>query len=357
MDKNFWNGKKVLITGNTGFKGTWLTEILLSCNAEVFGYALENDCPESIYNVLNTQQRIESCIGDICDEQKLFDFIDKIKPEIVFHLAAQPIVRYSYKEPLETYRTNVIGTATLFECIKKIDSVKAVVNITTDKIYENNDKHEPFKEGDHLGGYDPYSASKACSEIVTSSYVNSFFNPEDYNKTHHTAIATARAGNVIGGGDFAPDRLIPDCIRAVRNNEKVLLRNPNSVRPWQNVLEPLALYILLAEKLYNHGTEFNGAWNIGPDYEDCLSVIEVLKKFRQYIPNLDFEILPNDNKQLHEAEMLKLNSEKAKKQLSFENRWNINNAVKYTAIWYQAQLNNENMYDVTSQIIKEYFNL
>ncbi|MCR4925391.1 MAG: CDP-glucose 4,6-dehydratase [Clostridiales bacterium] len=354
MNKAFWKNKKVLITGNTGFKGSWLSRILLNACADVYGYALPNECQKSIFNAIDLEKEVKCCYGDICDEEKLGNFIAECKPDVVFHLAAQPIVRLSYEIPVETYKTNVLGTAVLLNSLRKSQSVKAIVNVTTDKVYENNDKNSFFSERDRLGGYDPYSNSKACSELVTSSFVSSFFNPEEYGKTHSTAIATARAGNVIGGGDFAPDRLVPDLIRAYEKGEAVVLRNPNSVRPWQNVLEPLSLYIELAQRLYEKGTQYNGAYNIGPRKEDCLSVIEVIKKFSSYIP-LKFEISSNAVKAPHEAKLLTLNSQKAYDMLGFKDKWDIDSNIEYTALWYKKQIENENMKQVTDDIISTYF--
>ncbi len=354
MNKSFWNNKKVLITGNTGFKGSWLSCVLLGAGADICGYALENDCPKSIFNAIGLENAVDCHYGDICDEQRLGKIISQFRPEIVFHLAAQPIVRISYVTPLETYRVNVMGTATLLNCIRSADSVRTVVNVTTDKVYANDDKTAFFSETDNLGGYDPYSSSKACSELVTSAFVSSYFNPVEYGKSHKTAIATARAGNVIGGGDFAPDRLVPDCIRAVEQGSEVIIRNPEAIRPWQNVLEPLSLYITLAEKLYNDGTEYNGAWNVGPSAEDCVSVRNVIGKLQEYLPKLKVK-MGGDNSKLHEASLLTLNSEKIKQRLGFKSRWNIDEAVKYTALWYLYQLENKDMSEITDRIIGEYF--
>ncbi len=356
MNKDFWNGKRVLITGNTGFKGTWLSRILLNAEAEVYGYALENDDIYSIFQAITLYKDMHCSYGDICDEEKLGNVIADIKPEIVFHLAAQPIVRRSYDDPVYTYRTNVIGTANLLNCLRKCNELRAVVNVTTDKVYENNESGDPFRESDRLGGYDPYSGSKACSELVTSTFVSSFFNPEQYGISHSAAIATARAGNVIGGGDNAPDRIIPDCIRSVRSNETVTLRNPHSVRPWQHVLEPLALYISLAEKLYEKGTEYSGAYNVGPSLKDCMCVEEIVKKMQSYIPELKYSLSISGNRnEPHEAEKLTLATDKIEKMLGFRNKWGIDDCIRNTAIWYSEQLNGKDMRTVTDKMIQEYF--
>ncbi len=356
MNKDFWHGKSVLITGNTGFKGSWMSQILLSSGADVHGYALENNDNDSIFNAIELDKNMDCNYGDICDEEKLAGLIERIKPEIVFHLAAQPIVRLSYVEPIYTYKTNVIGTAVLLNCLRKCDKLRSVVNITTDKVYENGNNDAFFSEKDKLGGYDPYASSKACSEIVTSSFMRSFFDPQKFGVTHSTAIATARAGNVIGGGDVSPDRIIPDCIRAVKNKSSVTLRNPMSIRPWQNVLEPLSLYITLAEKLYDYGVKYNGAYNVGPSLSDCLTVVEIVKLMKSYIPELEYNVSDNAVKEEpHEDAVLTLNTGKIYQLLDFSNKWDINDAVKNTALWYKAQMNGEDMKDVTEKMIQDYF--
>ena len=356
MDKNFWKNKRVFITGNTGFKGSWLSRILLNCGADVHGYALENDDENSIFKAIELSNDMQCRYGEICDEDKLKKAIADVKPEIVFHLAAQPIVRKSYDDPIYTYKTNAIGTATLLNSLRDCDTLRAVVNVTTDKVYENVTGSSFFSEKDKLGGYDPYSSSKACSEIITSSFVSSFYNPEQYGKKHNVAFATARAGNVIGGGDVSPDRIIPDCIRSVRAGKPVILRNPNSVRPWQNVLEPLSLYITLAEHLCKYGVKYNGAYNVGPRLSDCINVAEIVKLMKKYIPELEYQ--PNENStaaEPHEDAELTLNTGKIYQLLDFSNKWNIDEAVKSTAMWYIAQLKGENMKAVTDKIINSYF--
>ena len=356
MDNFFWNGKRVLITGNTGFKGSWLSRILLNAGADVYGYALENSDKYSIFNAISLEKEMHCFYGDICDETKLSAVIAETSPEIVFHLAAQPIVRRSYDDPVYTYRTNVIGTASLLNCLRKCDDLRAVVNVTTDKVYENNESGDPFRESDRLGGYDPYSGSKACSELVTSTFVSSFFNPEQYGISHSAAVATARAGNVIGGGDNAPDRIIPDCIRAVRENKTVTLRNPGAVRPWQHVLEPLVLYIMLAEKLYEKGTEYSGAYNVGPSLKDCMCVEELVKKMQSYIPALKYDLSTSERRsEPHEAEKLTLATDKIEKVLGFRNKWGIDDCIRNTAVWYSDQLSGKDMRVVTDKMIQEYF--
>ncbi|MGN1305486.1 MAG: CDP-glucose 4,6-dehydratase [Oscillospiraceae bacterium] len=355
MNKEFWKNKRVLITGNTGFKGSWLSEVLHIAGAEVYGYALENECPDSIFHAVGTEKKTVCFYGDICDEKKLGECIDTARPEVVFHLAAQPIVRRSYVDPVGTFQTNVIGTAALFNSLKqRSSSVKAIINVTTDKVYENPENGSAFSETDRLGGHDPYSASKACSEIVTASMTRSFFSPEKYGKEHSTAVATARAGNVIGGGDFAPDRLIPDCIRAIKDGCPIHLRNPYSVRPWQNVLEPVSFYIDLAEKLCTNGLEYAGAWNVGPDNDDFYKVTDVIEKMQEFFPELKVTFGEADQN-MPEAGLLMLDSSKAREKLGFKSRWSFDEAVENTAIWYKEQLSGSCMESVTDEMINRYF--
>lgn len=355
MNNSFWKNKRVLITGNTGFKGSWLSEVLYLAGARVYGYALENECSDSIFYAAGMSAKVECFYGDICDETLLRKCIDVTKPEIVFHLAAQPIVRCSYADPVGTFRTNAVGTATLFNVLRSSEDLRAVVNVTTDKVYENPENGKAFSENDCLGGYDPYSASKACSEIITSSMTRSFFDPQKYGDVHSAAIASARAGNVIGGGDFAPDRLIPDCIRALKAGESIHLRNPNSVRPWQNVMESAAFYIDLAERLYADGIEYSGAWNIGPDSNEFFKVIDVIDMMKEFFPELKVKADAESDPDLHEAGLLRLDSSKARDRLGFRSRWNVREAVSYTALWYKSQILGCNMEAVTDDMIGEYF--
>ena len=355
MNNNFWKNKRVLITGNTGFKGSWLSEVLYLAGADIYGYALKNGCPDSIFHAAKIAEKTKCFYGDICDEKSLEKCIGTARPEIVFHLAAQPIVRRSYADPVGTFQTNAVGTAALFNSLRSgVSSVKAIINVTTDKVYENPENGEAFAETDRLGGYDPYSASKACSEIITASMMRSFYSPDKYGKEHCVSIATARAGNVIGGGDFAPDRLIPDCIRAIKNKSPIHLRSPYSVRPWQNVLEPVAFYIDLAEKLYTDGLEYSGAWNVGPDKSEFFKVIDVINMMKKHLPEMDvtFDEV-SDN--MHEAGLLMLDSSKAREKLGFKSKWSIDEAVENTAIWYKEQLSGSSMEAVTDNMINKYF--
>lgn len=353
MANNFYKGKKVFITGHTGFKGSWLSIWLNKLGANVTGYALEPPTKPSMFELCKIDKYLNSVIGDIRNRNNLFNALNISQPEIVFHLAAQPLVRISYENPVETYETNIIGTVNLLDTIKEIPSVKAAVIVTSDKCYENTESFWGYREGDRLGGYDPYSSSKACCEIVTDSYRNSFFHPDNYNK-HGVAIATARAGNVIGGGDFAKDRLIPDCIRALASDEKIIIRNPSAVRPWQHVLEPLSGYLALGEKLYLHGPRYNGAWNFGP--------YEVNEKTVEYIVNklcglwgkearyeLDKGLHP------HESSFLKLDSYKARRLLEFKPKWHIDKALELVIEWTNnSTKHNVNMYDVSFSHITGY---
>lgn len=347
-----WENKKVLITGHTGFKGGWLSMILSRKGAKVTGFSLKPETKPSLFKALNLDKKITSIFGDIRNAEEVKKVIKKYKPEIVFHLAAQPLVRKSYRDPIETYETNVIGTANVLEAIRLSDSVKAVVCITTDKCYENKEWVWPYREDDALGGHDPYSASKACSELVISSYRNSFFNGKDSK----ILLASIRAGNVIGGGDWSEDRLIPDVIRSVFENKSLEIRNPDSVRPWQHVLDPLFGYISIAEKLIDKGREFAGAWNFGPDNDEVVSVKNVLRILNNSIEK-KFEIKKSNGKNPHEANLLLLDSSKAKKYLNWMPKLKIEKAVKFTADWYSAFYAKKDMTDFTLNQIKEYENL
>jgi len=356
MNMDFWKGKKVLVTGNTGFKGAWLSEILINAGAEVYGYALKQEDPKAIFNAICLSDRMKTYYNDISDFDSLAKAMKEIRPEVIFHLAAQPIVRTSYVQPIETFQINVMGTANVLEAIRYVDTVRSVVIITTDKVYDNKENGAGFVETDPLGGYDPYSASKACAEIVVDSYRKSFFPEEKYSE-HKVSIVTVRAGNVIGGGDFAKDRLIPDVIRAVSNNEKMILRNPESVRPWQNVLEPLNAYILLAEKLYEEGTRYSGSYNIGPEEKDCIPVGEVVDRFQKYFDGLSLDQYDAEKRktEVHEAGKLFLNTDKIKKELGFNSVWELDECIKQTARWYKEQLDGSDMREITDRMIKEYF--
>ncbi|PUA39898.1 CDP-glucose 4,6-dehydratase [Paenibacillus elgii] len=328
---DFWKNKTVFLTGHTGFKGAWLSLWLTKLGAKVVGYSLNPPTDPSLYSLCKLDQLYHSIIGDIRDLEKLTKSIIDHRPEIVIHMAAQPLVRYSYSNPIETYTTNVMGTVNLFEAIRKSNSVKAVVNVTTDKCYENNEWHWGYREQDALGGFDPYSNSKACSELVTSAYRNSYFNLNDY-QSHGVAIATARAGNVIGGGDWALDRLIPDCMNSLLKDETILIRNPQSIRPWQHVLEPLNGYLMLAQKLFEFGPQFAQAWNFGPEDDDVNTVKYIVEQMCfKWNGKINYKI--DDAPQPHEATYLKLDCSKAKALIGWKPIWNLDKALDSIIEW------------------------
>lgn len=332
MFNGIYSGKKVLVTGHTGFKGSWLALWLKKLGAFIGGYALEAPTKPSHWEVMD--EFVISAIADIRNKEKVLAFFESFKPDIVFHMAAQPLVRKSYLNPSFTYETNVIGTLNVFEASRLTDSVKALVNITSDKCYENKEWEWGYRENDRLGGYDIYSSSKACSEILTASYSRSFFNPETFGKEHNTLIASARAGNVIGGGDWAEDRLVPDIIKATVEKRKVNIRNPMAVRPWQHVLEPLYGYLLLGEKLLNGRTEYAQAWNFGPLDGNTLTVKELVRLMKLYWDDIDI-LTENLDNQPHEATLLKLDIAKAKKYLGWHPVWDINQTIEKTVTWYK----------------------
>lgn len=327
MDKNFYHGKRIFLTGHTGFKGAWLSLWLLKMGAKVSGFSLAPE-KESLFNILDLALQLEeSTIGDIRDFVLLEKKLKNFQPEIVIHMAAQALVRPSYADPRLTYKTNVIGTLNVFEAVRKAGSVKALVNVTTDKCYENKEINHNYCEDDSLGGYDPYSSSKACAEILTSSYRRSFFEKAGIG------LASVRAGNVIGGGDFSSDRIIPDIFRAIRDGKKVELRSPNAIRPWQHVLEPLSGYLTLAKNLYEKGENFAKAYNFGPD-RDAEKNVEILtKSFIKKIGSGAYEI--NANADLHEAGILKLDNSRAKKELNWKPKLSFDEAIFWTADWYK----------------------
>lgn len=349
MFDNIYKNKKVFLTGHTGFKGSWLALWLNQLGAKVCGYSLAPNTVPSMFNVLGIENKIEkSVIGDILDNITLEKTMSEFEPDIVFHLAAQPLVRLSYSEPVLTYKTNVIGTLNVLEAARKCKSVKVFVNVTTDKCYENKEINRGYKEDEPMGGHDMYSSSKGCVEIMSSSYRRSFLQNDD---TY--AMATARAGNVIGGGDWALDRLIPDCIRAINNNEKIEIRNPIAVRPWQHVLEPLSGYLLLGEKLLEDGKIYAEGFNFGPNEDSVLKVADVAQKVIEFYGKGEVVIHKKDN--LHEAGLLMLNIEKAKKVLNWSPVYTPNQAIEKTVEWYKHfYANDTDMYYFTLNQISEY---
>ena len=350
--KEFWTNKKVFITGHTGFKGSWLSLLLHRLGAEIYGYSLDPPTDPSLYDYARIDELIDSTIGDIRDFDYLLETLKRVKPEIVIHMAAQSLVRESYKNPRETYEVNVIGTVNLFDAVRYIPDVKAMLNITTDKCYENREWLWGYRENESLGGYDPYSNSKACSELITASFRSSFFNPDISEST--LALASARAGNVIGGGDWAEDRLIPDFFRAILNGEKVRIRSPYAIRPWQFVLEPLNGYLLLAEKLFKKGSEYAEAWNFGPDdieYKNVEWVIDTLCRLWGEDASFEIDKFPGP----HEANFLKLDCSKSKTKLKWQPQWNIESALRSIVEWNKAFVRNEDLRDMCFKQIELYY--
>lgn len=352
MNSLFWNGKRVLLTGHTGFKGGWMSLWLQSMGAEVVGYSLAPPTDPNLFEIAAVSKGMSSVIGDIRDLQHLRSVFTEYKPEIVFHMAAQPLVKYSYINPVETYSTNVMGTVNLLEAVRDAHCVKAVINVTSDKCYENREWVWGYRENEAMGGYDPYSNSKGCSELVTAAYRSSYFNPEKY-KDHGVAIATARAGNVIGGGDWAQDRLIPDIIRAISQNEPVHIRNPNSIRPWQHVLEPLSGYLLLAQKLYENGSDFVGGWNFGPNDNDAKPVQWIVENVTRVWDDGASWVL-DGAEHPHEANYLKLDCSKAKLLLGWQPKWSLEQAIEHIAVWYKAFQAGADMQALSLHQIKQY---
>ncbi len=328
---DFWKNKKVFITGHTGFKGTWLSLWLEMMGAEIYGFSLEPVDKPNLFSEVRLNKKITNIFGDIRDYDFLQKHLIKFNPDIVIHMAAQPLVRQSYIDPLETFSTNIMGTANLLEVIRKCDNIKAVVNITTDKCYENKEWHWGYREDEALGGYDPYSSSKACSELITSAYRSSYFRHTD------TSIASARAGNVIGGGDWSCDRLIPDILRSFEKNIPVLVRNPTSIRPWQHVLEPISGYLVLAEKLFKTKTTYAEAWNFGPNDEDSRSVEWILNEIINiWGDNASWEKDCGENP--HEANYLKLDISKVKNRLNWRPTWQIDKTLEKIVVWHKNWL-------------------
>jgi CDP-glucose 4,6-dehydratase len=349
LNQDFWNGKKVFVTGHTGFKGSWLLLLLDYLGAQISGYALEPNTDPNFFSLIKKKINIHSNIGDIRDYDHLSSIIKLFKPEIVIHMAAQPLVRLSYDDPINTYSTNVIGTVNILEILKNTESVKSVLNVTSDKCYENREQQKGYVESDRLGGFDPYSNSKACSELVTQSYLNSFYTDKNIG------LSSARAGNVIGGGDWSEDRLIPDFIRAVFNNTPLEIRKPNAVRPWQHVIEPLAGYLVLCEKLYENPNKFSSSWNFGPNDSDLVSVESIIKEMISLLNRSDFNFSLNQfvgNK--HETNILKLNSSKSQKHLNWQLKWNYKKALIETINWYKTFYNGEDIVEFSQKQIKKY---
>lgn len=346
MNLTFYNGKKVFITGQTGFKGSWLCRILMNAGAQVTGYSLDPPTEPSLYRIAGIEKGITSIIGDIRDYKALNDAINQSQPEIIFHLAAQPIVRDSYRNPVYTFETNIMGTVNILECARNCESVKSVLNVTTDKVYLNREWEWGYRENEMLDGYDPYSNSKSCSELVTHSYKNSFFDEKG------VAVSTARAGNVIGGGDFANDRIIPDCVRAAFSNQEILVRNPNSIRPYQHVLEPLFAYLMIAEKQFEDGS-YAGYYNVGPDEGNCIQTGELVDYFIKYWGEGIRMTVGNVNGP-HEANFLKLDCSKIKRVFGWKPCWSAEKAVEKTVEWTKCWRDGLNIKLCMDKQIQEY---
>lgn len=351
---DFYRGKTVLVTGHTGFKGSWLTHTLLVMGAKVVGVSLAPYTEDDIFVKTGLEKKVEHHEFDIRDAEKLSKLVQKIAPDVVFHLAAQPLVRLSYIEPLLTVTTNVTGTANILEAVRQTPSVKAVVVITTDKVYENKEWVYGYRESDALGGYDPYSSSKAAADIVTQAYLKSFFNPDDYGKTHDTLVAIARAGNVIGGGDWAADRLIPDIMRAIiKGNGRVTLRYPDAVRPWEHVLEPISGYLVLGMRLAKGDKLVSDTWNFGPGPDSWVTVGDVTKRIIEYFGKGEMVVEPGDK---HEAHMLTLDNTKARGMLNWSNQWGIDATLLETVRWYkEVQEDSDAAERITKEQILNYF--
>jgi CDP-glucose 4,6-dehydratase len=366
MDGSFWNSRRVFLTGHTGFKGSWLALWLHSMGAEVCGYSLEPPTEPSLYRLLHLEGQFRSIHGDIREQDGLQSAMVEFSPEVVIHMAAQPLVRLSYQSPVETYAVNVLGTVHLLEAVRHTPSVRAVVVVTSDKCYENQESPQPYREHEAMGGHDPYSSSKGCAELVISAYRRSFFHPDHWDR-HRVAVASARAGNVIGGGDWAPDRLVPDIVRAWAAGEAVVIRNPEAVRPWQHVLEPLAGYLTLAERLYADGARFAEGWNFGPDEGDARPVRYVVTEMARLwnvgnagtgnaalpaagaqagnatLPAAGARWQEDETAQVHEAHLLRLDSAKACARLGWAPRWSLDETLAYTVEWYKGYYRGEDV--------------
>jgi CDP-glucose 4,6-dehydratase len=346
VNSDFWRGKRVLLTGHTGFKGSWLSLWLQSTGAELKGLALEPPTTPSLFVEANVAQGMVSQIGDIRDYYTVHQAVAVFKPEIVIHMAAQPLVRYSYKNPIETYAINVMGTVHLLEAIRQTGTAKVIVNVTTDKCYENKEWVWGYREDEPMGGFDPYSSSKGCSELVTSAYRRSYFAETGI------ALASARAGNVIGGGDWADDRLVPDILRAFENNQPVVIRNPNSTRPWQHVLEPLSGYLTVAEHLWAEPKAYAEGWNFGPRDEDAKPVGWIVECMASKWEGASWRI--DDGDHPHEANYLKLDISKARQHLSWSPRWDLDTALNKIVTWHQAWLAKADVRELTLEQINQY---
>lgn len=356
---DFYQGKKVLVTGHTGFKGTWMCAMLVQAGAQVTGYALEAPTKPSIYELSGIDAKIHSVIGDVRDLEHLRKVFDEAQPEIVIHMAAQPIVRESYRNPVYTYEVNVMGTVNVLECVRTHPNVRSFVNVTTDKVYLNKEWEWGYRENEELNGYDPYSNSKSCSELVTGSYRNSFFGGQagrDEDRSYPTAISTARAGNVIGGGDFAVDRIVPDCIRAALEGREIIVRNPYSTRPYQHVLEPVAVYLMIAESQYDN-RDYEGSYNVGPDDADCYTTGELVTLFcEKWNQATGAHVTWKEEYDggPHEANFLKLDCSKLKNTYGWKPVWNVEKTMEMIIEWTIAYRDGKSVEQMMEKQLREF---
>jgi len=352
MNPQFWKGKTVLLTGHTGFKGSWLSLWLQKLGANLIGFSKDIPTKPSLFELANVEDGMTSIIGNVCNYEQIEKVIRDYKPEIVIHMAAQAILRESYKDPIETFSTNVMGTVNVLESIRKKGIVKVILNVTSDKCYESNKLSNGFSEDDRLGGYDPYSNSKACAELVTSSFRNSFFNPSEYTE-HGVALASVRAGNVIGGGDWGTDRLIPDIMRGILNNEIIEIRNPEAIRPWQYVLDPLNGYLILIEMLWSNGIKFSDGWNFGPEKNDEKPVKWIIEKLTEQWKQ-DIQWKTNNEKNPHEEKLLRLDCSKARSKLGWKPKIKLEKGLVWTTNWYKQYEEKKDLREFTEEQITEF---
>jgi len=354
MNPEFWKGKSVLLTGHTGFKGSWLSLVLQKLGVKLVGFSKSIPTKPSLFELAKVEEGMISIYGDVRDQKLLEKTIDEHNPEIIIHMAAQAILRKSYEDPIETYETNVMGTVNLLESVRKVGGTKVILNITSDKCYENSGSNNHYKEEDPMGGFDPYSNSKGCAELVTASYRNSFFNSTEFEK-HGIALASARAGNVIGGGDWGQDRLIPDIMQGIIDGKKIKIRNPNATRPWQYIMDPLNGYLMLIEKLWSKGTQYNEGWNFGP-LEDNKSVKWIVEKLTEYWDReIKLELDKENNP--HEENYLSLDCSKAKNRLDWMPKLDLEKALVWTSDWYKDYEQNKDMRQITEEQITNFNSL
>ena len=350
INSQFWKGKKVFLTGHTGFKGSWMSLWLQKLDTNLIGFSESIPTEPSLFKLANVEEGMTSLFGDIRKYENLEKILRKYKPDIIIHMAAQSLVRKSYENPIETFTTNIFGTVNIFEAVRQIQNPCLILNVTSDKCYQNTGKTSGYIESDPIGGYDPYSSSKGCSELITTSYRNSFFNSK-YNK-NEISIASARAGNVIGGGDWSENRLVPDIIRGILKKQKIKIRNPNAIRPWQFVLDPLHGYLLLIEKLAENSTEFDQSWNFGPDEKESKSVSFLIKKLtEEWDEETEIEY---ESSNVHEENILMLNSNKARSNLRWKPKMKLELSIKWTAEWYKKYEEDKNLRKITEQQIERY---